>query len=44
MRASNTSADLTFRFEATSAQRLEAIKSPFRHLLQQAGIKADLPF
>ena len=44
MRASNTSADLTFRFEAASAQRLEAIKSPFRHLLQQAGIKADLPF
>lgn len=44
MRASNTSADLTFRFEAATAQRLEAIKRPFRHLLKQAGIKADLPF
>lgn len=44
MRASNTSADLTFRFEAATAQRLEAIKVPFRHLLRQAGIKAELPF
>ena len=44
MRASNTSADLTFRFEAATAKRLEAIKIPFRHLLKQAGIKADLPF
>lgn len=44
MRASNTSSDLTFRFEAATAQRLEAIKTPFRHLLKQAGIKADLPF
>lgn len=44
MRASNTSSDLTFRFEAATAQRLEAIKRPFRHLLQQAGIKAELPF
>lgn len=44
VRASNTSPDLTFRFEAATAQRLEAIKIPFRHLLKQAGIKADLPF
>ena len=44
MRASNTSADLTFRFEAATAQRLEAIKTPFRSLLRGAGIKADLPF
>ncbi|PID45865.1 MAG: phosphomannomutase/phosphoglucomutase [Proteobacteria bacterium] len=44
MRASNTSADLTFRFEAATSQRLEAIKASFRHLLRQAGIKAELPF
>ena len=44
MRASNTSADLTFRFEANSATRLEAIKVPFRLLLKNAGIKTELPF
>lgn len=44
MRASNTSADLTFRFEANSANRLEAIKVPFRRLLKNAGIKTELPF
>jgi phosphomannomutase/phosphoglucomutase len=44
MRASNTSPDLTFRFEANSEIRLEAIKVPFRLLLKNAGIKTDLPF
>jgi len=44
MRASNTSAALTFRFEAATAPRLEAIKASFRHLWAQSGIKADLPF
>jgi len=44
MRASNTSPDLTFRFEAVSAIRLEAIKVPFRRLLKNAGIKTELPF
>lgn len=44
MRASNTSPDLTFRFEAATEQRLEAIKVPFRNLLREVGIKADLPF
>jgi len=44
MRASNTSPDLTFRFEAVSAIRLEAIKVPFRRLLKNAGIKNELPF
>ena len=44
MRASNTSPDLTFRFEANSENRLEAIKAPFRVLLKNAGIKTELPF
>lgn len=44
MRASNTSPDLTFRFEAKSAHRLEAIKVPFRRLLKNAGINTELPF
>ena len=44
MRASNTSPDLTFRFEATSEIRLESIKAPFRLLLKNAGIKTELPF
>lgn len=44
MRASNTSPDLTFRFEAISEHRLEAIKVPFRHLLKNAGINTKLPF
>ena len=44
MRASNTSPDLTFRFEAISENRLEAIKVPFRLLLKNAGIKTELPF
>lgn len=44
MRASNTSPDLTFRFEANSASRLEAIKVPFRSLLKNAGINTELPF
>lgn len=44
MRASNTSPDLTFRFEANSAYQLELIKVSFRRLLENAGIKADLPF
>ena len=44
MRSSNTSPDLTFRFEAESESRLESIKALFRGLLTDAGIKADLPF
>ena len=44
MRTSNTSPDLTFRFEAESEHRLESIKALFRRLLGDAGIKADLPF
>ncbi|RVU86276.1 phosphomannomutase/phosphoglucomutase [Leucothrix sargassi] len=44
MRTSNTSPDLTFRFEAESAHRLESIKTVFRTLLIDTGIKADLPF
>ena len=44
MRTSNTSPDLTFRFEAESEQRLESIKGTFRRLLSDSGIKADLPF
>jgi phosphomannomutase/phosphoglucomutase len=44
MRASNTSPDLTFRFEANSETRLETIKAPFRTLLKNAGIKTELPF
>ena len=44
MRASNTSPDLTFRFEAHSEIRLEAIKVPFRVLLKNAGIITELPF
>ena len=44
MRASNTSPDLTFRFEASTASRLEAIKVPFRSLLKNAGINTELPF
>jgi len=44
MRASNTSPDLTFRFEAISAHRLEAIKVTFRRLLKNAGINTKLPF
>lgn len=44
MRTSNTSPDLTFRFEAESEHRLESIKVLFRQLLWDTGIKADLPF
>ena len=44
MRASNTSADLTFRFEANTAIRLESIKILFRQLLRNSGINTELPF
>ena len=44
MRNSNTSPDLTFRFEAESEIRLESIKALFRSLLRGTGIKAELPF
>ena len=44
MRTSNTSPDITVRFEASSVEQLESIKAQFRVLLRNAGINNELPF
>lgn len=44
VRASNTSASLGFRFEATTKERLEGIKKQFHHVFAKTDNKQALPF
>lgn len=44
VRSSNTTPTLTFRFEATTALRLNEIKTNFREVLTAIGIVGTLPF
>ena len=44
IRSSNTSASIGLRFEATSAERLEEIKSAFRAVFKAIDFEQELPF